>query len=312
MPKYSIVIPVYNAAPYLAECLDSVLAQTVQDYEVLLIDDGSTDGSADIIDQYSVQNPSRFIVRHNENRGASAVRNQGIDMAQGEYICFIDADDILDSNYLEALTVAMTDEVDSVMGGFKTFGLPDKPGRTISPSSPKVKSLEENLLDFYEQGNSLSQKYIWNRMFRTSVIRNHNIRFDEDIFYKEDGLFLVRYLCRSNGMVGVTDKVVYRYRRTPNGAMGSAIASFNPKLMTNLTAHGRIIEELKNKSVSPEILSLAIAQVKAVANWIQGMLHGFAKERLRYLLLIEKQMIEIIGIRFYFLWRCKKIFTIWK
>jgi len=97
---FSIVIPVYNVAPYLRECLDSVLAQTCSDWEAICIDDGSTDGSAEILDSYA-EKDARFTVVHQENAGVSTARNRGIDKATGDYVLFVDPDDTLDSGILK-------------------------------------------------------------------------------------------------------------------------------------------------------------------------------------------------------------------
>ena len=99
--KFSIIIPVYNAAKYLRPCLDSVLAQTEKDWECVCVDDGSTDGSAAILDEY-VAGDSRFIVSHQENAGVSVARNKGLKIASGEYVCFVDADDFVDVDWLLA------------------------------------------------------------------------------------------------------------------------------------------------------------------------------------------------------------------
>ena len=101
MPFFSIIIPVYNVAPYLRECLDSVLAQTFTDWEAICVDDGSTDGSGAILDEYAAKD-KRFKVIHQKNAGASAARNNGLKLANGEWLCFIDADDYVDANYLSS------------------------------------------------------------------------------------------------------------------------------------------------------------------------------------------------------------------
>ena len=100
MPFFSIIIPVYNVAPYLRECLDSVLAQTFTDWEAICVDDGSTDGSGTILDEYAAKD-SRFRVFHQSNAGVSAARNTALDVAQGEWIGFLDADDIWRADLLE-------------------------------------------------------------------------------------------------------------------------------------------------------------------------------------------------------------------
>src|SRR5690606_27273688 len=104
MPKVSVIIPVYNAEKYLRECIDSVLAQTFDDFELLLINDGSTDGSGKICDEYA-QKDARVKVFHKENGGVSSARNLGLDNAKGEWITFIDSDDWIGENYFYCLTL---------------------------------------------------------------------------------------------------------------------------------------------------------------------------------------------------------------
>ena len=114
----SIVIPVYNVKPYLRRCVESVLKQTYQDFEAILVDDGSIDGSSQICDEYLLRD-SKIRVIHKENGGLSDARNTGIRAAKGEYILFVDSDDFLDKNALELLTKDIRPDVDIVTGGYK-------------------------------------------------------------------------------------------------------------------------------------------------------------------------------------------------
>ena len=107
MPYFSIIIPVYNVEPYLRECLDSVLAQTFTDWEAICIDDGSTDGSGAILDEYAAKD-KRFRVFHQPNAGLSAARNKALENVRGEYFCFLDSDDIVDSKWLECFYKGFT------------------------------------------------------------------------------------------------------------------------------------------------------------------------------------------------------------
>lgn len=309
-PKFSIIIPIYNVAPYLRECLDSVLSQTIEDFEVLAVDDGSTDGSGQIIDEYAVRD-QRITVLHKGNGGVSSARNAGIDLAKGEYLCFVDGDDIVSPTFLRDLYEAMGN-ADSSMGGFMTFGLADKPGRIMTPETRKIDTLEENLFRFYDIQNTLAQRYLWNRMFKGCIIRNRQIRFQEDIYYKEDGLFVIQYLCQSNGLVGVTDSLIYNYRRTPNGAIGCVMFAFDEKLLTNLTAHVFILQELREKKISNQTLSTAICQAQSVANWLLSLQKYNKKSKLHCILKIEQTMKNLLGWAAYLMWRLHSIIKPWK
>ena len=102
-----MIVPVYNVEKYLPQCIDSILAQTYTDFELIIVDDGSTDRSGQICDEYKDKD-SRVYVVHQENRGVSAARNAGIDMAKGEYIAFVDSDDVIHNQMLELLFFALT------------------------------------------------------------------------------------------------------------------------------------------------------------------------------------------------------------
>ena len=109
MPKYTVVIPVYNVEAYLRQCLDSVAHQTFPDWEAICVNDGSTDGSATILEDYASKD-GRFKIVAQPNRGLSAARNTGMDAAKGEYILFLDSDDWLEPNALEVLSENMNGE----------------------------------------------------------------------------------------------------------------------------------------------------------------------------------------------------------
>ena len=121
-PEVSVVVPVYNKAPYLAACLESVLAQTLPSLELICVDDGSTDGSREILDRFAERDPRVKVICHDRNRGAAAARNLGLDAANGEFVQFTDADDLLDPDALRLLiTAARADTVPIVRGGIVGF-----------------------------------------------------------------------------------------------------------------------------------------------------------------------------------------------
>ena len=118
LPHISIIIPVYNTESYLARCVDSILSQSFIDFELLLIDDGSTDGSGVICDAFADQD-GRVRVFHKENGGVGSARNLGIDNAQGEWLYFVDSDDELMPDGLQVLVDGISEEVDMVMAGYE-------------------------------------------------------------------------------------------------------------------------------------------------------------------------------------------------
>lgn len=126
-PLFSIIIPVYNVAPYLRECLDSILAQKFKGWEAVCVDDGSTDGSSNILDDYATSD-ERFRVVHQINSGVSAARNRGIDIASGEWLYFMDADDIIVHNAFEILSdIVLKDRYDAYFLGAPIYFRDDPP-----------------------------------------------------------------------------------------------------------------------------------------------------------------------------------------
>lgn len=165
----SIIIPIYNAAPYLRQCLDSVLTQTCTDWEAILIDDASTDNSAAIAAEY-IQQDTRFtLLRQEINKGQSAARNKGLDKAKGEYIAFLDADDYLDENYLEKHIEAISN-ADYVQSGYRRI------------------SINGNILEQKIPRHCYQFTTPWGRLYRASFIRKHRILFPINMIY-EDVLF---------------------------------------------------------------------------------------------------------------------------
>ena len=173
----SIIIPVYNTEEYLRPCLDSILSQSFADYEVLLIDDGSSDESGRICDEYA-QKDSRILVFHKENGGVSSARNRGIDNARGEYIVFVDSDDLVTDGYLKHL---MESDADMVVTGLCKFG---ERNETIVPTGRVDYGIEE-LPIHWNTPPDMNYLYCYPvaKRFRSSILRENRIRFNESLFF---------------------------------------------------------------------------------------------------------------------------------
>lgn len=197
MPKVSVIIPVYNTENYLRKCLDSVLAQSFADFEVLLINDGSTDGSGKICDEYAKKD-KRIKVFHKENGGVSSARNLGLDHAKGKFVFFVDSDDYILEESLNFL----------------------KKNEEVDLYKFKISTLKEHKLtkkDVSEITVKLDNE-LWRYVFNKEIIDSKSLRFI-DIKYGEDFNFLAKYfsLSKINKFV---DTFVYVYREdTPNSAM---------------------------------------------------------------------------------------------
>lgn len=187
-PKISIIVPVYNAEKYLRQCLDSILNQSFKDFELLLIDDGSKDRSGKICDEYAV-NDKRIRVFHQENRGSSLARKVGIDIAQGEYIVAIDADDWVDTTHLEILIQAVqSTHADIIMTAYWKH---NTDGQVIQMSNTPTGS---DALTWQKDHLQLRcHSGLWNKMFRTELLRSPATLIPRYSYY-EDMAITVSYL----------------------------------------------------------------------------------------------------------------------
>lgn len=298
----SIIIPVFNAEKFLGQCLDSILAQTYDNYEVVIINDGSTDKTSEIIDYYS-KNEDRIHSYHRNNCGVSSARNFGISVASGEYICFIDADDIISNNYLDILYTAIQKGADSSIAGFKHIDVPQDKEIIVVPQKQEIKNLNDSILDFLDFEKPDWQRYLWNRLFKMSVIKKYNIRFREDIFYKEDGVFLVDYLCKSNGLVSYSDHIIYYYRQNQNSALGSLHKKFNKKILTNINAHLLILEQLKRAKLPNSTIEISRSHAFMSFAWIKDIMKDNNIHNLKYSLIIEINCFKVLGPKRYFKWK---------
>ncbi len=206
-PKVSIIIPVYNVQDYLRECLDSVANQTVREIEIICVNDGSTDGSGTILDEYAAKD-SRFVVVHQENAGQSVARNRGLDLARGEFVSFLDSDDYFERDMLEkALPILENPEIDIVMFFFQTFG--------ENIEIPKDHTLSCTKLVYSEMWEKLYVVFkmtgvVWNQVYRREFLEKHKIRFLVGCLF-EDTHFSAKsaYYCRN---IEILPEILYHYR----------------------------------------------------------------------------------------------------
>ena len=236
-PKLSIIIPIYNTGPYLPRCFDSILSQSYTDFELLLVDDGSTDNSGAICEAYA-QKDTRIKVFHTKNGGICSARNIGLDHTQGEWVYFVDSDDELKPDGLQTLVDCISDDVDCVMGGYEQYDLDGSLIETEKKHETLTLSKRDSLMVLFS-GHSIHYSYlgyVWIRLFRNRIIQNHGLRFDTSIMIKEDTLFVTQYLCKSNGKTRFTTTPVYKYIAQKNSEMNSLRTAYNPKYVSSFDA----------------------------------------------------------------------------
>lgn len=185
MTKFSIIIPIFNAGKYLRKCLDSIIKQTINDYEVILIDDGSTDDSSIICDEYSKKD-LRFKVLHKKNNGVSSARNEGIKISQGEWLCFVDADDEVKPEWLENYLNNINNETDIIIQG--AYIVEDYT-RKIQFNNRNYSNNNITELISYWQHNEPDMGSLWTKAIRSTLVKNNNIVFNTNINHFEDWVF---------------------------------------------------------------------------------------------------------------------------
>lgn len=209
MPTLSILIPVWNAERWLTACVDSILRQSYTDFELLLIDDGSTDGSPALCDGFAAAD-GRVKVLHRANGGPSSARNAGLEQAAGKYITFADSDDELLPGTLEKAVAEMERGQWDVIGFGYTVQLPDRSYDMVCPafSCRERAGLWPHFEDYYHTTGQFC--FVWNKLYRRDVIEQHRLRFDHDKRNGEDICFNFAYFSHIES-VCVLDFPGYRY-----------------------------------------------------------------------------------------------------
>lgn len=244
MVKVSVVIPVYNVEDYLNECLDSIINQTLKDIEIICINDGSTDGSLKILEEYAKAD-DRIMIHSQQNGGLSASRNQGIHLAQGEYVYFIDSDDYLDLTAMDSLyTFSNDNDLDILI--FKMINFNDGTSETYTSNYYEMSFLndfEGKIFDFNEIGKDALRiaVSIPGKFFKRELIEN--MRFLEGLIF-EDNLFFTEAMLKAK-RISLMNKHFY-YRRIREN---SITTSKTIKFADNLIIFNKIIDLFKEYGI---------------------------------------------------------------
>lgn len=202
MPKVSIIVPIYKAEKYIHRCIDSILAQTFTDWELLLVDDGSPDRSGEICDEYAKKD-KRIRVFHKENGGVSSARNWGLENVRGEYVTFVDADDKLDADALNVcMTEIETNDLDILQFSFTRN---EHLLGSLGDDCTEVCSLPDYL------GKRRLLVCVWGTVIRTSIIHANKIRFDGHMKLAEDQLFLFSCMEHATKLMRIPNRLYYYY-----------------------------------------------------------------------------------------------------
>lgn len=240
MSKVSIIVPVYNVEKYLRKCIDSLINQTLNNIEIICINDGSTDKSLKILKEYKNKD-SRIILLNQENLGQSVARNRGIEIAKGEYLGFVDPDDWIDLDYYEKLyNAASTNNTDIAVGEIiRVTGIKKKKFLNF-----EKETLTDNTKLKFELCDVPEKSYIWNKIYKTQKLKEINLKFEEGRIF-EDCIFTPQALFFLGKMVTVPNTYYYYLRRN-----NSTVKQRSQKANTDsIYAHKKASEFIKEHNI---------------------------------------------------------------
>ena len=235
-PLISVIVPVYNACNTLDKCINSLLNQTIMNLEIIVVNDGSSDNSLDIINKYK----EKIVVINNEfSLGPSISRNKGLDIAKGKYIGFVDADDYVDLTMYEKMLSKMNEEIDLV----------------ICSRINVTKNNQKEVLNYNVTDNpkefSKTTNYIWDKLFKKEIIDKYNLRFPTKYSYAEDFYFGIKYKYYSNKMY-IIQKPLYYYSYDSEGSITN---SHSNNLMDIIKVLDEILDFFRKEKVFEEYKS---------------------------------------------------------
>lgn len=246
MSKISIIVPVYNVERYISQCIESLLSQTIEDIEIILIDDGSPDSSGSICDEYANRD-SRIKVIHQRNQGVSVARNTGISVARGSWITFVDGDDWVEKNMCElALNQAEKYKADiTIWSYFKNYATEEKELELI-PGGDSIFIDDKDMLElkaiypYYDEKilkNTVSAGVVWCKLYKKDFILDKNLRFKEGLTRAQDTVFSLNAFEEASKIV-YFNKSLYHYRIT-----NTSICSGTKYIKDTLTPFNSLLDE---------------------------------------------------------------------
>ncbi len=247
----SIIIPIYNAERYIDKCINSVIKQTYQNLEIILINDGSTDSSGEIADTYK-KIDNRIIVKHIDNSGVSVARNIGISIASGKYISFVDSDDYIEEKMIEELYNSIVNYNSDIAICNIFFedenALSVKEFHYYTPLLNRKEFLE-NI--FYVES---IQGYTWNKLYLSKLIKEKNTKFDKKASVLEDDLFNTEIICSNKNLtISYIDKQLYHYVSNSSSVSNT---DFNLKKLSYFYVRNKEIYMLENEQFDVNYLKI--------------------------------------------------------
>lgn len=240
-PKLSIILPVYNTEPYLDKCLNSILSGTFNDFELIILNDGTKDDSERIIYKYLEEYKDKIIYIKKENTGLSDTRNIGLDVAKGEYISFIDSDDYIEPNmYEEMFNKLKEKDFDMVACDVNLVYDKSKNIKVVSSGYEKDIQNKEDI----KRSMTIFYPTVWNKIYKTSILKD--LYFSKGVWY-EDVEFMLKLYPRLNS-IGTVKKPLYNYLQRSN----SITYTYNDKLYDIINNMTSVLEYYKNNNIYDE------------------------------------------------------------
>lgn len=278
MDLVSVIVPVYNSEKYLNKCLDSILNQIYKNIEIIIIDDGSTDGSLSICERYADLNKNIKLVSK-KNKGVSQARNTGIDIATGEWIIFLDSDDWMEHNtIMDAITLINQNNYDTICWNYSKF---------INDKLINCNTIDENVLNnknnivsilysiiessYYEE--NYFGEYIrapWAKMLSRKIIEDNKIRFDEKLYIGEDAMFLLEYFNNAKNV-----KFINKYNNIYRISSTSAVGRYKNDLDSQVIIQLKKINNLINNIEGKDIDTLKLVITKFYLNSIYELIYNY-------------------------------------
>ncbi len=248
-PLISVIVPVYNLEKYLVRCIESIIGQTYKNLEIILIDDGSTDTSGQIIDEFKKKD-NRIKVIHKENGGESSARNTGLRMATGEYIAFCDCDDWMDPDMYETLAWELNQEnIDMVASGwYKETDSSSQEIRNALPVNSQVFGRDELLKYLYMRDSYRGFAYMWDKLYKREILKDKDgnwILFREDLRLGGDVLYLAEVALNVKRAKYVDRAFYHYYQRDKSGCHTKDVT----KLREWLKAYELILQRFEEEQI---------------------------------------------------------------
>ena len=243
VPLVSIIVPVYNAEKYLNRCIDSILSQTMTDFELLLIDDGSKDNFGRICDEYA-EKDARVRVFHKPNGGVSSARNLGLDNAKGKWITFVDADDRCSCNYLEHLLSKVDDDTDLIIS---YAVICDSTGEKAEVY-PEYKVNATNFERLFVDSDMHWHTSPWAKLYRASIIYENSLRFNEMMHIGEDADFLFSFMLITD-KIYVSSDTDYYYTCDVSGSLTKRINTIDSEIASYRTILCLVNRTIQQKNI---------------------------------------------------------------